>query len=85
MNLRESLRPYVAALSHEAAATNTPLMRAMMLQWPDDAGSQGTDVEDQVSQQPAACASPPQPPLHAPSLADHVRGPCSSCLAHRGS
>ena len=48
MNLRETLRPYIAGLSTEAAATGMPLMRAMVLQWPDDADAQDTSVEDQV-------------------------------------
>ena len=47
MTLRESLRGYISALSKEAATTGMPLMRAMVLAFPGDAGAQGTDVEDQ--------------------------------------
>ena len=47
MRLRENLRQYVSDINAEAAATGTPMVRPMFLQWPLDAGCQGADVEDQ--------------------------------------
>ena len=47
MHLRENLRQYVAEINDVAAATGMPMMRPMFLQWPDDKGCQGKDVEDQ--------------------------------------
>ena len=44
---RENLRQYVAEINDVAAATGMPMMRPMFLQWPDDKGCQGKDVEDQ--------------------------------------
>ena len=45
--MRENLREYVAEINDVAAATGMPMMRPMFLQWPDDKGCQGKDVEDQ--------------------------------------
>jgi alpha-D-xyloside xylohydrolase len=47
MHLRENLREYVAEINDEAAATGMPMLRPMFLQWPEDKGCTGTDVEDQ--------------------------------------
>ena len=47
MHLRENLRQYVAEINDVAAETGMPMMRPMFLQWPDDKGCQGKDVEDQ--------------------------------------
>jgi hypothetical protein len=41
------LREYVAQLIAEASSTGMPMLRPMFLQWPNDAGCQGPDVEDQ--------------------------------------
>ena len=37
----------VAEINDVAAETGMPMMRPMFLQWPDDKGCQGKDVEDQ--------------------------------------
>ena len=47
MRLRENLREYVSQINAIASATGMPMVRPMFLQWPQDAGCQGADVEDQ--------------------------------------
>ena len=47
MHLRENLRQYVTELNVVASETGMPMLRPMFLQWPQDNGCQGTDVEDQ--------------------------------------
>ena len=47
MHLRENLRQYVTDINIAAAETGLPMMRPMFLQWPQDAGCEGVDVEDQ--------------------------------------
>jgi alpha-D-xyloside xylohydrolase len=73
MRLRENLRGFTAKINAQAAATGMPMIRPMFLQWPQDAGCQGADVEDQVRAAPGAPVTfvprrlPPLPP------AVHVR------------
>lgn len=47
MHLRENLREYVAEINEITVATGLPMLRPMFLEWPDDAGCAGADVEDQ--------------------------------------
>jgi len=47
MELRENLRSYVQQINEEAAKTGMPMLRPMFLQFPNDAGCQGSNVEDQ--------------------------------------
>ena len=47
MRLRENLRQYVKDTNAEAAATGWPMVRAMILAFPQDPGCSGRDVEDQ--------------------------------------
>jgi alpha-D-xyloside xylohydrolase len=47
MQLREKLRTYVKALNNESVAHGMPMMRAMMLQFPDDPVCQSDQAEDQ--------------------------------------
>jgi len=47
VNIRENIRNYVAEIQLEHVNTGIPMIRPMFFQWPQDAGCQGTDVEDQ--------------------------------------
>ena len=47
MRLREGLRQYVKDANAETAATGWPMVRAMVLAFPQDPGCAGADVEDQ--------------------------------------
>jgi alpha-D-xyloside xylohydrolase len=47
MRLREQLRDYVHATNLEFVNSGMPMMRPLFLQFPNDAGSQGSDTEDQ--------------------------------------
>ena len=47
MRLRENLRQYVKDTNAVTAATGWPMVRAMFLAFPQDAGCEGRDVEDQ--------------------------------------
>ena len=58
MHLRENLREYVAEINDEAVATGMPMLRPMFLQWPEDKGCEGTDVEDQFMFGPRWLAAP---------------------------
>jgi hypothetical protein len=58
MRLRENLRQYVSDINAEAAATGLPMVRPMFLQWPLDAGCQGSDTEDQFMLGPSWLVAP---------------------------
>jgi alpha-D-xyloside xylohydrolase len=47
MHARENLREYVSQINAVTAATGTPMLRPMFLQWPNDPACAGADVEDQ--------------------------------------
>ena len=47
MRLRENLRQYVKDTNAETAATGWPMVRAMVLAFPQDPACAGADVEDQ--------------------------------------
>jgi Glycosyl hydrolases family 31 len=47
MRLRENLREYVKATNAETATTGWPMVRAMILAFPQDLACSGADVEDQ--------------------------------------
>ena len=47
MRLRENLRSYVTDINEEAAATGMPMMRPLVLQFPDDPNCAAGYVEDQ--------------------------------------
>ena len=47
MMLREDLRDYVARMNNESVHTGMPMMRAMMLEFPDDVTCRRNLVESQ--------------------------------------
>ena len=49
MRLRETLREYVDIHMNVSSATGMPLLRPMVLQFPDDTKCAGMDVEDQCA------------------------------------
>lgn len=62
MRLRENLRQYVKDINAETAATGWPMVRAMVLAFPQDPGCAGADVEDQFVR-----VRPPPPARHTVS------------------
>jgi len=54
--LKLSLMPYLAGLSEQASATGVPLMRPMVLEFPEDRGGHGVDTQYMLGD--ALCVSP---------------------------